>query len=87
MVEGCEQPTALQSHLVQFAASLLAMLNPLAEVAIVVRLANGRSRGQQPGIAIQPSVAIAVITALLVSSTWHRSGANPPNPTLRPTHV
>jgi hypothetical protein len=48
MVEGCEQPTALQSHLVPFAASLLALLNPLAEVAIVLRLANGGSRGEQP---------------------------------------
>jgi hypothetical protein len=55
---------------------LLALLNPLAEVAIVLRLANGGSRGEQPGIAIQPSVAIAVISALLVSSHANPDGVS-----------
>jgi hypothetical protein len=80
MVEGCEQPTALQSHLVQFAASLLALLNPLAEVAIVLGShANPdgvsgllATEWQRQGLSIQHGID---------------QGRTPPSPTLRPTHV
>ena len=58
---------ALQTHLIQFATSLLALLNPLADFAIFLSLTNGHSRGKQRGIAIQAGVAIAVI---MVVTLW-----------------
>ena len=61
------QIPALQSHLVQFATSLLALLNPLADFAIFLSLTTGRSRREQQGIAIQAAIAIATI---MVSTLW-----------------
>ena len=58
---------ALSSHLIQFATSLLALLNPLADFAIFLSLTSGRSRGEQRGIALQAAIAIAVI---MVVTLW-----------------
>ncbi|MFM7455495.1 MAG: MarC family protein [Vulcanococcus sp.] len=57
----------LQSHLVPFATSLLALLNPLADFAIFLTLTSGRNRREQQGIAVQAAVAIA---AIMVSTLW-----------------
>lgn len=57
----------MQSHLVPFATSLLALLNPLADFAIFLTLTSGRNRREQQGIAVQAAVAIA---AIMVSTLW-----------------
>jgi multiple antibiotic resistance protein len=62
----CTAP-ALQSHLVQFVTSLVALLNPLADFALFLSLTTGRSRSEQRGIAVQAAIAIAVI---MVTTLW-----------------
>ena len=57
----------MQSHLVQFITSLLALLNPLADFALFLSLTTGRTRREQRGIAVQAAIAIAVI---MVTTLW-----------------
>ena len=57
----------MQSHLVQFITSLLALLNPLADFALFLSLTTGRTRAEQRGIAVQAAIAIAVI---MVTTLW-----------------
>ena len=57
----------MQSHLVQFITSLLALLNPLADFALFLSLTTGRTRTEQRGIAVQAAIAIAVI---MVTTLW-----------------
>ena len=57
----------MQSHLVQFVTSLVALLNPLADFALFLSLTTGRSRTEQRGIAVQAAIAIAVI---MVTTIW-----------------
>jgi len=57
----------VQSHLVQFITSLLALLNPLADFALFLSLTTGRTRREQRGIAVQAAIAIAVI---MVTTLW-----------------
>jgi multiple antibiotic resistance protein len=57
----------VQSHLVQFITSLLALLNPLADFALFLSLTTGRTRTEQRGIAVQAAIAIAVI---MVTTLW-----------------
>jgi multiple antibiotic resistance protein len=57
----------VQPHLVQFATSLLALLNPLADFAIFLSLTDGRSPLEQRRIAVEAAVAIAVI---MVATLW-----------------
>ena len=57
----------MQVHLLQFATSLLALLNPLADFAIFLTITSGRSRAQQHSIAVQAAIGIAVI---MIVTLW-----------------
>lgn len=54
-------------QLIQFATSLLALLNPLADFALFLALTAGRSKIEQRQIAMQAAVAIAII---MIATLW-----------------